>query len=196
MFGRSRSRKKNAPPIPVGIEAESPVRIDPRVIIASSITVGKYSFIGPNTTFGPNASRIGRYCSIGSGSIIGPNIHPLNELSTSAAFYSAKWGLVDFNKKAEYNLKPTLLEHDVWLGHNAIIMPGVTLGTGCVIAAGAVVTKDVKPYEIVAGTPARHLKFRFDEDVVQRLLDSRWWELDDQEVVNFYNEFRNWQSNS
>ncbi len=65
--------------------------------------------------------------------------------------------------------------NDVWTGANAIIMPGVTVGDGAVVGAGAVVTKDVLPYSVVVGNPAREIKKRFDEKYVQKLLDIKWW---------------------
>ena len=66
--------------------------------------------------------------------------------------------------------------HDVWIGHGAILLPGVTVGTGAVIGAGAVVTKDVAPYTIVVGVPARPLRLRFPEDVVEKLRRIAWWD--------------------
>jgi len=72
--------------------------------------------------------------------------------------------------------------HDVWIGANAVIMRGVKIGNGAVIAAGAIVNKDVEPYSIVGGVPARHLKYRFDKETIERLLKSEWWNLD---ISNF-----------
>ncbi len=67
--------------------------------------------------------------------------------------------------------------HDVWIGANAVLGRGISLGHGCVVAANAVVTRDVPPYAIVGGNPARLIRFRFDEGVIARLLESRWWEI-------------------
>jgi hypothetical protein len=74
--------------------------------------------------------------------------------------------------------KNTNIEHDVWIGTRAMIIGGITIGTGAIIAAGAVVTKDVPPYAIVGGNPAKIIKYRFDEHLREALLNSKWWEID------------------
>ena len=71
---------------------------------------------------------------------------------------------------------PCTIGHDVWIGHAAVILPGVRIGTGAVVGAAAVVTKDVEPYQVVAGVPARPLRSRFSDTVIDRILRSRWWE--------------------
>ena len=73
--------------------------------------------------------------------------------------------------------QPIHIGHDVWIGYGAIIMDGVTVGTGAIVGAAAVVTKDVPPYAIVAGVPARIIRYRFDENTIKRLLESRWWDF-------------------
>lgn len=155
----------------------------------NEIMIGKFTFIGPYVTIGPNAKSIGNYCSIAQGSVIGGNIHPMNQLSTSAVFYAERWGKVNYSKDDFYNVKPTIIEHDVWLGSNAIIMPDVTLGTGCVVGAGAVVTKDVAPFEIVAGVPAKSLGFRFEKDKIDQVLDLKWWEMLVEDAFDLYKKF-------
>lgn len=81
-------------------------------------------------------------------------------------------------KKQASELKKPLIEigNDVWVGANSIILRGVKIGNGAIIAAGAVVTKNVKPYEIVGGVPAKHIKFRFEEKIINKLEELRWWE--------------------
>ena len=78
--------------------------------------------------------------------------------------------------------KKTIIEHDVWIGTNAIIKAGVKISTGAVIAMGAVVTKDVGPYEIWGGVPARLIKKRFSEEKIKNLLNSMWWDLNRNEI--------------
>lgn len=74
------------------------------------------------------------------------------------------------------NNEVVIIGNDVWIGANAVILPGVTIGDGAVVAAGAVVAKDVAPYEIVGGVPAKRIRYRFDEDTIEKLLEIKWWE--------------------
>ena len=79
--------------------------------------------------------------------------------------------------------------NDVWIGHNAIVMGGVTLGDGAVVAAGAVVTHDVAPYEIVGGVPARHMGWRYDEETIAAMLRIRWWDWSHEQLRERLPEF-------
>ncbi|MBE1276505.1 type B chloramphenicol O-acetyltransferase [Enterovibrio baiacu] len=120
---------------------------------------------------------IGSYCSIGSGAVFmmaGNQGHRLDWASTFPFFYSgndAFSGAHDGFKRAGN----TVVGHDVWIGTEAMIMAGVTIGDGAVIASRAVVTKDVKPYEIVGSNPAKHIRFRFEQDEIDMLLEMTWW---------------------
>ncbi|WP_378949742.1 CatB-related O-acetyltransferase [Mesorhizobium sp. ANAO-SY3R2] len=78
--------------------------------------------------------------------------------------------------------RPMQIGNDVWIGRRATIMPGVTVGDGAVIGTGSIVTKDVKPYEVVAGNPAKHIRFRFPREQIDQLLAIRWWEWSDQKI--------------
>ena len=124
----------------------------------------------------------GNYCSIGEGVCLGPSNHPLDRLTTHPLTYlPVAWPYGDFpirRKPFEGVWEPVEIGHDVWIGSGAVVMGGVRIGTGAVIAAHAVVTEDVPPYAIVAGVPARPIRFRFPEDLVAELLDSQWWEYD------------------
>lgn len=140
---------------------------------------------------------IGRYCSIAHGVSIGAQAHSLSFLSTSTLFKfnrntEAFFGefLGDRNstwekEMEEKNLsswkKPLpIIGNDVWIGMNATILNGVTIGDGAVVAAGSVVVKDVEPYSIVGGNPARVIRKRFTDEIIERLLISKWWGYDPQ----------------
>ena len=119
-------------------------------------------------------TTVGRYCSIASGVRTMNRNHPLEFKSTHAFFFNPILGycredLVDFI--------PLEIGNDVWIGANALILPHVrTIGNGAVIAAGAVVNKDVPPYAVVVGNPARVVRFRFPKEVIEELMASRWWD--------------------
>jgi acetyltransferase-like isoleucine patch superfamily enzyme len=123
---------------------EPPVRILNNVICHNELKVGHYTFVAFNVTLGPSLKRIGRYCSIGPGAKIGLNNHPINYFSTSAVFYSVNWKVCNDDLRTEFyqNRDVTVIEHDVWIGENAIILSGVTLAIGTLVAAGAVVSKN------------------------------------------------------
>jgi virginiamycin A acetyltransferase len=147
-----------------------------------SVSVGKGTYIAYNATI--TNTIIGKFCSIGPNLLCGWGIHPLNGISTSPVFYSTK-------KQAGFTLSKTdkieerrsiKIGNDVFIGANVVILDGVNIGDGAVIGAGAVVTKDIPPYAIAAGIPAQVVKYRFEEDVIQKLQKSRWWDGDDAEL--------------
>lgn len=121
-------------------------------------TIGKYSYIGFGSDF--NNVKIGNYCSISSDVKMGLGKHPVNFFSSSPVFYSNNnpFGLKEAFLKFDESPKKIVVGHDVWIGASAIVLDGVQIGTGAIIATGAVVTKDVAPYEIVGGIPAKAIK--------------------------------------
>ena len=128
-----------------------------------------------------NETVIGNFVSMGSMVTIGNGEHPLKFLSTSPFFYFDGLGFKDKSMPThnEYSkLAPVTIGNDVWIGDGVKIKNGITIGDGAVIGASAVVTKDVPPYAIVAGVPAKIIKYRFDEDIIQELLELKWWNLD------------------
>lgn len=141
----------------------------------SNSNVGKFTSIGRRTTI--RNALIGNFCSVSYNVSIGATSHPIDRISGSAAFYQSKYGLVDITEKVK-NQK-TIIGHSVWIGCNAVIMEGVKVGNGAVVGAGAIVTKDVKPYEIVVGIPAKHLRYRFDKEIIDNIEKSKWWEKED-----------------
>lgn len=152
--------------------------------------------------------KMGRYCSIAVGLNFIAGKHPLDTISTSSFiydpnFYIFKDASIERIKKPYTHTPhgalvpppgPTIFENDVYVCTNALLKPGITLHTGCVVAQNAIVTKDVPPYAIVGGSPARILKYRFDEPTIKRLLGLKWWEyhfadfdgIDAKKDINYY----------
>ncbi|SIT25444.1 CatB-related O-acetyltransferase [Achromobacter sp. MFA1 R4] len=131
-----------------------------------------------NSGFVRSSVIVGRYCSIGRNVTLGSGAHDLSALSTSPFFQTnSNPPVLKFADPAR-RIR-VLVGHDVWIGDNAYIMSGVTIGDGAVVATGSVVTRDVAPYSIVVGTPAKHFKWRFeDESIRRRLAALRWHEFD------------------
>jgi phosphonate metabolism protein (transferase hexapeptide repeat family) len=125
-------------------------------------------------------SRIGRFCSIAARVRINPGNHPQDRVTQHHLTYRRRlFALADRDEEEFFQWRrehACSIGHDVWLGHQAVVLPGVTIGTGAVVGAGAVVTRDVEPYAVVGGVPARMIKKRFSDEVVRRLLASAWWE--------------------
>jgi len=145
-------------------------------------TLDKYSYIGHDSQC--VNSSVGAFCSISDHVFVGGAEHPITWVSTSPAFENVVGSHIRkrFTKYDVPEPKTTKIGNDVWIGHGAIIKAGVSVGDGAVIGAGAVVTKDVPPYAIVAGVPAIVIKYRFSEDTIKRLLESRWWILGDDKI--------------
>lgn len=140
------------------------------------IDVGYFSYGCFDQWRMPGPMRIGRYCSIASSVRVAPGNHPLDALTTHPALYEAKFGVIDADSMRH---APLVIEDDVWIGHHAILLPGCKhVGRGAVIGAGSIVTRDVAPYAIIAGNPARKLRARFAPNMIAALERSRWWELD------------------
>ena len=151
------------------------IKIDQNTVIAEA-TIGDFTYIGSNNEI--KYCTIGRYCSIASNIKISLGIHPTDKISTYPGFYSNDTaGTVKFTSDPSIiEHKPVNIGHDVWIGANSLIMDGVTIGNGAVIGAGSVVTKDVIPYAIVAGVPAKLIKMRFDTDQIALLEQFKWWD--------------------
>jgi len=129
--------------------------------------VGKYCYIGRFCYI--TKAVIGNYCSIANNVSIGQGEHALDKISTSSFFYN--------NSYEELTKKDCVIGNDVWIGVDAIILRGVTVGDGAVIGANSVVTKDVPPFAIVVGSPARVVRFRFPEKRIEEIIRSDWWSL-------------------
>ena len=135
--------------------------------------------------FGPGTS-IGRYSSVAHGAFAATDNHPMHYKSMHGYFFNPSLGVTD----KEWEFSPLSIGNDVWLGHNSIIMPSVdVVGDGAVIAAGAVVNKDVPPYAVVAGNPGRVVRYRFEPETIARLLAEKWWERDLEDLRSHLDEF-------
>ena len=156
-------------------------------IVNSSL--GKYSYAYDCSVINTD---IGAFCSIGAGTVIGGGAHPTNWVSTSPVFYSGRNVLrKNFTNKEFDEYKKTNIGNDVWIGSRCLIKGGVSIGDGAVIGMGSVVTHDVPPYEIWAGNPAKRIKNRFDDETAEKLLNSKWWDLSDDELKSLGNSFNN-----
>lgn len=126
-------------------------------------------------------STIGRFCVFAQNVTLGAGRHPVHFASTNFLFYSKNKSFKTFSD-GEYFLEEHCyinVGHDVWFGANTSVVGSVNIGSGAVIAYGAVVTKDVPPYAIVGGVPAKVIKMRFPDEIIQRLLEIKWWNLSD-----------------
>lgn len=144
-------------------------------------SVGKYSYIGLGSFV--YRAKIGSFCSIGGNCTIGAPSHQLTHVSTSPVFTDGSNILgVNFSRHPIAETPQTSIANDVWIGMGSFIKSGVSIATGSVIGMGSVVTKDVGPYEIWAGNPARLVRKRFEGETIDKLLRSEWWELDAEEL--------------
>ena len=151
-----------------------------RNVLMLDSSLGAYSYAQSGAAI--YNAEIGPFCSISGGVIIGLGAHPTSMVSTSPVFYDNEQPLPKFfakDLKFTQVLPRTVIGPDVWIGQGATIKAGIKIGAGAVIGAGSIVTKDIPPYAIAVGNPCRPIKFRFSEDVCQRLNDSRWWDLDE-----------------
>ena len=140
------------------------------------IEIGLYSYGCFDRWRIPLKSRIGRYCSFAKSARILDANHPLDALTTHPMLYEKRFGIIG---KDLMDPPPIIVEDDVWFSHNATVTPGCKfIGRGAVIGAGAVVTRDVPRYAIMAGVPARQIGSRFDPVLVEAIEATRWWEKD------------------
>lgn len=143
--------------------------------------IDKHSFCGYDCEI--TNCEIGSFTSIANGVVIGGGMHPIDWVGMSPVFYAGRDSVkTKFSEFQREEIKTTFIGHDVWIGRNALIKQGVTIGNGAIVGMGSVVTKDVAPYSIVGGNPARLIRFRFSEDVIRELIKSKWWELPENEL--------------
>ena len=164
-------------------KVQGPLFLNRNSQLGPDATVGKYSGMNENCFFARGS--MGAFCAVGARTAINPFNHPTDWLSINEFQYhpaSFDW-VEEYRDFKRLNRTPDMFEsvtigNDVWTGHNVNIMGGVSVGDGAVIGAGSVVTRDVPPYAIAVGVPAAVKRLRFPEKTIERLLQSRWWELE------------------
>ncbi|MGO1161637.1 DapH/DapD/GlmU-related protein [Brucella pseudogrignonensis] len=147
-------------------------------VILREVTVGDFTYLERNSE--GIYAEIGKFCSIASNVRINALEHPMERLTTHKVSYRPneyfRYLGVDGAFRERRQAKRVTIGNDVWIGHGAVITPGINIGHGAVIGANAVVTKDVAPYRIVGGVPARIIRKRFDDAIIERLLALCWWD--------------------
>ena len=150
--------------------AQKLVESSVQFFMVGEASIGDYSYVSEMTHIS-HKTVIGKFCSIGNLCTLGAAQHEISGLSS---FQMLRLGVA---VKEPPEPPQTTIGNDVWIGCNAVVMSGLTVGDGAVIGGGAVVTKDVPPYAIVVGNPARILRYRFGPEIIAELLALRWWDL-------------------
>lgn len=154
-------------------------------------SVGDFTYIAHNATI--SITKIGKFCSIGPNLMCGRGIHPTDGISTAPMFYSTikQNGMTLSNSDKVTERRPVYIGNDVFIGMNVTILDGVTIGDGAVVGAGAVVSKNIPPYAIALGNPIRVIRYRFSEEIIEKLLRIKWWDWEEKklrEVEKYFND--------
>ena len=155
------------------------------------------SMIGSRTTLGWNNTirnaEIGKFCSVAWNCTIGGAQHPLHRLTTSFFPFDKTYGIVNETELSEIEgaySKPIIIGNDVWIAAGGQVLRGVNVGDGAVLGGGTIVTKDVPPYEIWAGVPAKKIGQRFSDEIIAELMEIKWWDLPIDDIKDNIDLFR------
>lgn len=173
--------------------------------LINGVVVGKHSYgIRKHCIPGGLLKKVGAFCSINDNVVIGEMNHPTNWITTHPIAYLSenylvgKEGVRGLLKKGDEvslnglaNNREIIIGNDVWIGTNVVILPSVKIGNGAVIAAGAVVTKDIPDYAVVGGVPARIIKYRFTKEQIEILNQIAWWDWEDEKILKNLDLIRN-----
>lgn len=148
--------------------------------VLENVVLGAYSYTQPFGIF--QNTVVGKFANIAAQVRIGPTMHPMDRPTLHHFTYRRTfYDLADTDDEAFFawrKAQVAFVGHDTWIGHGAIIMPGVTVGDGAIVGSGAVVTKNVAPFTVVGGVPAKVIKRRFDEKTAEALTELAWWDWD------------------
>ncbi|WP_313226268.1 CatB-related O-acetyltransferase [Stutzerimonas chloritidismutans] len=168
------------------IEIQKDIRLEPYTTYWANsgrrlVSMGSFSYTGSTLAA---TVKVGRYCSIASGLKVFGNSHPHKWASTSPVFYSDSNLVKTFRKDHNTDIEikgytstnePIVIGNDVWIGQDVVLARGITIGDGAVVAANSIVTKSVPAYSIVGGNPARIIKMRYDNSIIEDMLQLEWW---------------------
>jgi len=185
----------SAPPVICKIKAGKNVKIGRncflrgKIELEDNVSIGKNSILNGiiHVSKGTNLVKndelvgkieIGRYCAIGGNVIFEERNHFMHKAGIQMRFYEEIIG----EELGSISKGPIIIGNDVWIGTRVIVLSGVKIGDGAIVGAGAIVTRDVQPYEVVAGTPVRHLKWRFPEHVRNQLMEIKWWDWGEEKI--------------
>lgn len=155
-----------------------------------NVSIGKYSDVGYDCTI--VNTDIGAFCSLGANIVVGGANHTVDWASTSPVFNENKDHLAKKFSHHKFNLEShTSIGNDVWIGNCVLIKSNVKIGDGVIIGMGSVVTKDIPPYEIWAGNPAKLIKKRFENDIATELIKIKWWDWEDEKIEFYASSFNN-----
>lgn len=171
------------------VDFEGKNAVPDRCNFSGKIKIGYATTLGYNNFLAGNIT-IGKYCQIGTDVAMHATNHPIHHLTTYINYNLFQGDLSQFKEEKKIHIG-----HDVWIGHNVIIVGNVTVGNGAILAAGSVVTKDVLPYTIVGGVPAKQIGKRFSESIINEIEELKWWNLSEPELEKikplFLKDFQN-----